>query len=171
VSRDSILHQRGFTIIEILLVIVIMGVFLTLAAPSFVTFTSSQKVKTASFDLYAAMMFARSEAIKRRKCISVMSKTGTDWTKPGWSVREVAAANCTPDITDPALRTQDELSGVVMSGATSVVYRLDGRTTTTSAAGVLIQPQVADSSIKNRCIRVDATGLPKSTSIDTTTCP
>jgi prepilin-type N-terminal cleavage/methylation domain-containing protein len=30
VSRDSILHQRGFTIIEILLVIVIMGVFLTM---------------------------------------------------------------------------------------------------------------------------------------------
>jgi type IV fimbrial biogenesis protein FimT len=153
--------QEGFTIIEILLVIVIIGVLLAIAAPSFVTFTSSQKVKTASFDLYAAMMFARSEAIKRRVNVTIAPVSG-DW-KNGWTVE--AAGVATP------LRAQDSLNGVIFSGATSVVYRLDGRLTGSATLGVLIQPETADSSIKNRCVRVDLTGLPKTTNIDTTTCP
>ena len=170
-SRDM-LHQRGFTIIEILLVVVIMGILGMIAAPSFVSFTSGQKVKTASFDLYAALMFARSEAIKRRKCISVIPTTGSDWTT-GWKVQEVAdAVTCVPvPATDPVVRSQDSLSGVVMAGATQIVYRLDGRLTTSAAQGVLIQPQTADASISNRCIRVDLTGLPKSTTTTATTCP
>ena len=147
--------QEGFTVIEILLVIVIMGVFLTLAAPSFVTFTSSQKVKTASFDLYAAMMFARSEAIKRKVNVTVAPTDAVDW-KNGWTV--AAAGVATP------LRTQDALSGVILSGATSVVYRLDGRLTGATVK-VLIQPEIADNSIDYRCIQVDMTGLPKTTNI------
>ena len=154
--------QRGFTIIEIMVVIAIMGVMLTIAAPSFVTFTSSQKVKTASFDLYAAMMFARSEAIKRKVNVTVAA-AGGDW-KNGWTV--VATGIATP------LRTQDPLSGVTFSNTTtSVVYRIDGRLTSAAALGVLIQPQTADSSIKNRCIRIDLTGLPKSSTISNTVCP
>jgi len=155
--------QRGFTIIEILLVIVIMGVLLTIAAPSFVTFTSSQKVKTASFDVYAAMMFARSEAIKRRANVTI-TPVSSDW-KNGWTVSTTIGG------VDTTLRSQDSLSGVTFTGPTSVVYRLDGRLSVGSAVGVLIQPQIADSSIQNRCVRVDPTGLPKTTNITSTTCP
>ena len=158
--------QHGFTIIEILLVIVIMGVLLTIAAPSFVTFTSSQKVKTASFDLYAALMFARSEAIKRRASVTI-TPVSSDW-KNGWTVTTPDPANPVNTLT---LRNQDALSGVIFTSlATSVVYRLDGRLTT-AAVGVLIQPEIANSSIKNRCIRVDLTGLPKSTTISNSVCP
>ena len=153
--------QRGFTMIEIVVVVAIMGVLLTIAVPSFVTYSSSQKVKTASFDLYASMMFARSEAIKRKVNVTVAA-VGGDW-KNGWTV--AAAGVGAP------LRTQDPLSGVLFSNTTtSVVYRLDGRLTG-AAVGVLIQPEIADASIKNRCIRVDLTGLPKSTTIGNSVCP
>ena len=118
-------------------------------------------MKTASFDLYAAMMFARSEAIKRKVNVTV-APVSSDW-KNGWTIVEAGGGT--------TLRTQDALSGVTFSGAPSVVYRLDGRLTSSSAVGVLIQPEIADSSIKNRCIRVDLTGLPKTTTISTTTCP
>ena len=140
-----------------------MGVLLTIAAPSFVTFTSSQKVKTASFDVYAAMMFARSEAIKRRANVTI-TPVSSDW-KNGWTVSTTIGG------VDTTLRSQDSLSGVTFTGPTSVVYRLDGRLSVGSAIGVLIQPQVADSSIQNRCVRVDPTGLPKTTNITSTTCP
>ena len=117
---------------------------------------------------FRAMMFARSEAIKRRVNVTVAQRdtdppTGTfDW-KNGWTV--VATGVAAP------LRTQDSLSGVTFSGATSVVYRLDGRLTVGTPVAILIQPQIADSSIQNRCLRVDPTGLPKTTNISTTTCP
>lgn len=144
------------------MVIAIMGVLITIAMPSFVTFTASQKVKTASFDLYAAMMFARSEAIKRKVNVTVAA-TGGDW-KNGWTVVATGVPN--------PLRTQDALTGVNFSNTTtSLVYRLDGRLTSAAAQGVLIQPATADASIKNRCIRVDLTGLPKSTTIGNTVCP
>jgi type IV fimbrial biogenesis protein FimT len=164
--------QHGFTIIEILLVIVIMGIMATIAAPSFVTFTSGQKVKTASFDVYAALMFARSEAIKRRQCVTVAPASTTDWNQ-GWTVSlGGTSAGCAAVST--LLRTQDSLSGVLIPippGAAEIVYRLDGRLTSIAATGVLVQPQIADASIANRCIRVDLTGLPKSTNTTATTCP
>ena len=158
--------QQGFTLIEALIVIAMIGVMLALAAPSFVTFTASQRVKTASFDLYATLAFARSEAIKRRQPVTV-APVGGDWTT-GWTVNTVVGG------VDTTLRSQDALLGVLITipgGATSVVYRLDGRLTSASAIGVLIQPQTANASIPNRCIRVDLTGLPKSTNITDTTCP
>lgn len=154
-------RQQGFTLIEVLMVIVIIGVFMALAAPSFRTYTASQRVKTASFDLYASLVFARSEAIKRRQTVTVAANGG-DWAA-GWAVTVAG-------ITDP-LRTQDALTGVTTtSGATSVVYRLDGRLTS-AAVGVLIAPQTADASISNRCVRIDLTGLPKTTTTSGTTCP
>lgn len=154
-------YAQGFTLIEALVVIAMVGVLLTLAAPSFSTFTSSQRVKTASFDLYAALIFARSEAIKRRANVTVTPVSG-DW-KNGWTIT-------TPAVGTP-LRSQDALSGVVTSGAASVVYRLDGRSTATGPVGVLIQPEVTHPTISNRCIRVDLTGLPRTTTISDTTCP
>jgi type IV fimbrial biogenesis protein FimT len=154
--------QRGFTLIEVLIVIALIGILLALAAPSFGTFTASQRVKTASFDLYAALSFARSEAIKRRVTVTVAA-AGGDW-KDGWTV---SAAG----VTDP-LRRQDALPGVAFSNTTtSVAYRLDGRLAGGAVVGVLVQPQTAHESIKNRCIRVDLTGLPKSTTLAGTTCP
>lgn len=154
-------RQQGFTLIEVLMVIVIIGVFMALAAPSFRSYTASQRVKTASFDLYATLVFARSEAIKRRQTVTVAANGG-NWAT-GWTVTVTG-------ITDP-LRTQDTLTGITTSGASSVVYRLDGRLSSGSAAGVLIQPETADASISNRCIRIDLTGLPKTTTTTGTTCP
>ena len=154
-------RQHGFTLIEALVVIAMIGVLLALAAPSFNTFTANQRVKTASFDVYAALVFARSEAIKRRQSVTVAIAQDPATSEWGWTV----STGGTP------LRTQDTLKGVVLSGATSVVYRLDGRLTAASAVGVLIEPQTANASISNRCIRVDLTGLPKSTTISSTTCP
>jgi len=167
-ERRRAIRQLGFTLVEALVVIAMIGVLLGLAAPSFVTYTATQKVKTASFDLYAAMVFARSEAIKRKQLVTV-APNGGDWAA-GWTVKtpDPAVVPIDPAITI-TLRTQDPLSGVVISSvATSVVYRLNGRLNG-GTVGVLIAPQKADASISNRCIRVDLTGLPKTTTSGT--CP
>jgi type IV fimbrial biogenesis protein FimT len=168
--KRHLFAQQGFTLIEAIVVVAMVGVLLALAAPSFVNFTSSQKVKTASFDLYAALLFARSEAIKRRQTVTV-TPMSADW-KNGWVVTtpDPAIVPIDPAITI-TLRNQDALSGVVTSGAASVAYRLDGRLNGGATVGVLIRPQTADASIPNRCIRVDLTGLPKTTQIPDTNCP
>jgi type IV fimbrial biogenesis protein FimT len=156
-------REQGFTLIEALIVVVMIGVLLTIAAPSFVNFTASQRVKTASFEFYAALSFARSEAIKRRQPVTV-APVGATWAS-GWTVSVPVAG------TPTTLRSQDALSGILMTGATSVVYRLDGRLTSGSAIGVLIQPESTNASVSNRCIRIDFSGVPKSKTLSGTTCP
>ena len=161
--RDFILRQRGFTVIEVLLVIVIIGVLAAIAAPSFVTYTSNQRIKSASFDLYAAMVFARSEALKRRVQVTVAANGG-DWAT-GWTVSAAGVA-------DP-LRVQDPLSGVITtttSATVSAVYRQDGRLVA-GPVNVLIQPQTVDASLSNRCIVVASNGMPRTTQTSGTTCP
>lgn len=158
-KRRAASRQQGFTLIEVLIVVAIMGVLLTIAVPSFRSFMANQRVKTASFEFYAALSFARSEAIKRRQSVTVEPVSG-NWAN-GWTVK----------VGTTTLRSQDSLTGVLMSGATSVAYRLDGRLTSASAIGVLVAPETSGSGISNRCIRIDLTGVPKSTTTTGSTCP
>ncbi|HEY3077253.1 MAG TPA: GspH/FimT family pseudopilin [Burkholderiales bacterium] len=155
-------RQAGFTIIEVLIVIMVMGILLSLAVPSFRSFVIGQRVKTASFDFYAALVFARSEAMKRRQSVTVAPVTSGEWTS-GWTVKQGTTT----------LRSQDPVSGVSISSgsATNIVYRADGRITSASNVGVLISPNPADASLSNRCIRVDLAGMPRSIATTTTTCP
>ena len=119
-------------------------------------------MKTTSFDFYAALVFARSEAMKRRQSVTVAPLTGTDWTT-GWTVKQGTTV----------LRTQDPVVGVSISSgaATNIVYRSDGRISSASNLGVLVRPNPADSNLTNRCIRIDLAGMPRSMAITSTTCP
>lgn len=162
-SRPRTAPQGGFTLIELLIVIALMGVLLTLAAPSFRNYAAGQRVKTASFDLYSSLILARSEAIKRRQAVSVSPQTPGDWGS-GWRV--VAGTE--------TLRTQDPPVGVVVTGSASVDYRQDGRLSSAGNVGILVKPDITagnDPLLKNRCIRIDLAGLPKSTEMTGTTCP
>lgn len=56
---------RGFTLIELVVTVAVLGILTTMALPSFRSFLASQRIKTASFDLMSMITIARSEAIKR----------------------------------------------------------------------------------------------------------
>lgn len=161
----SAARQPGFTLIEILVVIVMIGVLLGIAAPSFRTYTANQRVKSVSFDIYSSLAFARSEAIKRRQAVTVAPVSSADWAT-GWRVTTPDPANPSNTLT---LRSQDPPEGVVISGSASVIYRQDGRMASASF-GVLVKPGISDASISNRCIRVDIAGMPKSTTTTESTC-
>lgn len=174
-SRPRTARQVGFTLIELLIVIALMGVLLTLAAPSFRTYSAGQRVKSASFDLYSSFVFARGEAIKRRQTVTVGSLSGTNWGQ-GWYVffGAAPAIPCPQDGSAPppnVLRCQDPPVGVVVTGSASVDYRQDGRLSSAGNVGILVRPDVSDGSLRNRCIRIDLAGLPKSTTTTGTTCP
>jgi type IV fimbrial biogenesis protein FimT len=88
--------QRGFTLVELVVVILMVGVLATIAAPLFRDFIIQQSIRNAAFELMADLTFARSEAVKRNVSVT-MSKSGT-WTA-GWQV----AAGATTLRQHPAL--------------------------------------------------------------------
>ena len=97
--------QRGFTAIELMVVVAIVAILAALAAPSFTPLIERWRVRSATEDLQSSLYFARSEAIKRGgDAISIQAKSGTDWSS-GWQVKSG---------TDVVQNT-DQPTGVVVS--------------------------------------------------------
>ena len=73
----------GFTLIELLVVVAMIAILLSLAAPSFSTLRTNQKLAAASNELYASVLQARNEALGLNRTVTVEPMSGSDWTT-GW---------------------------------------------------------------------------------------
>ncbi len=84
--------QKGFTLIELLIVVVILGILVAIAAPSMYKILEGRKLKGATENLFADLMFAKTEAIKRNNEV-ILSFGGTS---PAWcyGLKEDASCDC-----------------------------------------------------------------------------
>jgi type IV fimbrial biogenesis protein FimT len=142
-------RDNGFTLIELMVVLSILAIFATLAAPSMVSLIATQRVRSAAGDLQLTLMKARSEAIKRNTSVSVV-RTGANWNS-GWTIADPAGSST-------ALYTVNLPSGVSVSDSpanSQVVYGPNGRASVV-ASFVL----AATSATTSRCVAIDLTGRP-----------
>jgi len=84
--------QKGFTLIELLITVVIMGILVSLAAPSMFSILEGRKLKGAAENLQVDLMFIKTEAIKRNSKARIQFKfNSTDWC---YGMKVNAACNC-----------------------------------------------------------------------------
>ena len=83
-QRTRNFAQRGFTLIEAMVVISIMAILAGTSVSSFVWLNQSTQIRGATFDLIADLDFARSEAVKRNADVVVAPRNG-DWVN-GWTI-------------------------------------------------------------------------------------
>lgn len=140
----------GFTLMETMMVVAILAVLATIAAPSMRAFMDSQIVKTPASDLYSSLVLARSEAIKRNAAIEVVP-SATDWAQ-GWRVRVQSGGT--------VLRAQDSYPRITInaSAAGTVTYGSNGRLSTSATAFRVMVP--GNPEARMRCVLVDVTGRP-----------
>jgi type IV fimbrial biogenesis protein FimT len=77
-------RRRGFTLIELMVTITLVGIMLVLAVPGFGRWTSNARVRTVSEELQNALRSAQSEAVTRNRQVAFVRTAG------------VPAANATP---------------------------------------------------------------------------
>lgn len=91
--------EIGFTLVEVMLVIAIIGILAMVAVPSINSFMDSRKVVSAAEDIYGQIGSARAEAIARSQNVSIRI---TDGASGAWTVGISTNGACDPAITDPA---------------------------------------------------------------------
>jgi type IV fimbrial biogenesis protein FimT len=162
-SRSTALHIRpaGFTLVELMTVVSILGVLAMIAGPNFAHLISDQRAKNASSDLYTALATARSEAVKRNIKVTLQQKTG-GWIK-GWEVVD-------PSDTTTKFLEHGELAGAAITTSpttlVSVTFLSSGRIQGASAPAFTVTTSLGSAS-STRSLCLDLTGRPY---VNSTSC-
>ncbi len=152
--------EGGFTLIELMLVVVLAGIMLGIGIPSFRDFIASQRVKTAAGEYASALVEARSEAIKRNANVTVTAVgAGASGWQSGWTVA-VAGTTLSTHAAYPSALTFD-------GPTAAVTYLGSGRLSGTTTPPPMC---VCGQDGSKRCVAIDLSGMPKST-ITSGTCP
>lgn len=168
-------RSRGFTLIELMVVLTILGVIMGLAVPAMEGFLVRQKVKSQANEIMLAVAIARSEAGKRNTGVVVLP-SATGWSD-GWCVVAVAAAmpNCT---SNDRLRSFSAASDVTItsdfgtSNNTRLEFNRYGACLNCDLAGAgnskfftITSPRLNDTNSDARCVQVSRQGRPTIKSI------
>lgn len=191
--------HNGFTLIELMVTLIIVGILLTVGVPSLKTFMQGNQLIATAEELRSAINLARSEAIKLNSRVSICeSSNGTscsatgDWSN-GWIVfvdafgtltntgAACAAANtnCLLRINEGFSDTQFQVQGLDVNSATINSITFTSRGLPKDVAGVA-QPGIfsvcrldgGGNTIESRAVILSLSGRVR-TSLDAgvATCP
>ncbi|MCF7976651.1 MAG: GspH/FimT family pseudopilin [Chromatiaceae bacterium] len=71
---------RGYSLLETIVTIAVLGVLVTLAAPTFTALIAKNRVLAAAETILSDLRWARSEAIKRNVKVRVVFDPGNPWS-------------------------------------------------------------------------------------------
>ena len=142
--QQSPTAARGFTMVELLAVIAVLGIVSVLAAPSFSGSFARNHLRGAAGEAYADMQFARAEAVQSNGAVNVaFSASGYQVTRGAQVVKSVSFGG-----------------GVVVSGGSTMTVSFNPvRATATVANGPLVLSHAASSATLR--LTVNALGRPE----------
>lgn len=142
------LSARGFTLIEMMITVVILVILITVGVPSFRDFILVQRVKNASFEVFAALVLTRSEAVSRNNTVTI-TPTGGNWAN-GWQITTVDPTT----LATVNISNQSAYSNITITGPATIAYAGTGRSAAASISLVATGVSAA------RCITIDLSGRP-----------
>lgn len=164
--------QTGFTIIELMLVVLVGGIIMAIALPNFRGMQRNSCMTTSSNQLVVSFNLARSEAAKLNSEINITAtnstNTSNEWGS-GWTVWNDIDDDNTLDTDETIYRGQIDCTSIVMNDTSNIstyVFTPDGFIDTAAT----VQVCDSDNSIageRGRVISVSVTGRP---SVDSFTC-
>jgi len=105
--------QNGFTLYELMITLLIVGVVLTLGMPNLTAFTQNSRITTTANDLHAAFQVARSEAARAKSNITICASNNS----------MTADADCQGNWEDGFIVFIDSNGDIARAGANETVLR------------------------------------------------
>jgi type IV fimbrial biogenesis protein FimT len=162
-------RNSGFTMIELVMVITIVGILAAIGTPTFKYVTASNRIANEVNGLLGDMQFARSQAVKEGQSVTVCTSTdgtscaGTNTWQGGWIVFLDSNGDQTRQSSEVVLRYQPAFTGsdtfvATTSGFSSATFNRMGYFPTGST---VIRVQLHDSTGNTawtRCLAVNPIG-------------
>jgi len=78
IARMDIQRQNGFTLYELLVTVLVVGVIITIGVPNMAEFTQNSRLTSTSNDLLSSFQMARSEAARSKSNITICASDNSD---------------------------------------------------------------------------------------------
>lgn len=155
--------SRGFTLIELIVVVVIVGIFAAIAIPSFGYMIHKSSVTAAANELYDLLQYSRGEAVTRSTAIIIKASNG--WNA-GITIAKVSAdKDYLRQIGDEGLQN----SVTIESAVSSLTFSSTGNA---SASTCFKAYYSSDKSVASQYITVLSSGrINAPSSVSTEGCP
>ena len=117
-------NQTGFTLYELLITTLVVGVLLSIGVPSFSTFTQNSRMAASANDLLGSFQVARSEAARSKDNVTICASANSTTAAPtcggqyedGWIVFQDTNGNIQLDAGEALLRSHPALpNGVTVT--------------------------------------------------------
>lgn len=129
------LRERGFTLIEMMITLAVVGVVLALGLPGIMEWMQNSQIRTAAESLQGGLQAARTEAVRRNTLVEFsLSNPGTSGGT-GWTIRSVndgAVIQSNPD----GVGSRNVVLTVSPDGTAAVTFNGFGRLPTAPAPTV-----------------------------------
>ncbi|MEH3021124.1 MAG: GspH/FimT family pseudopilin [Pseudomonas oryzihabitans] len=115
----------GFTLIEMLVVVALMGIFLAIAAPSFAGLIRANRVQAAADELVGVLQYARGEAVTRGVTVTLTATDANAWnagftlSAAGQTLRRIDASGLQSGVTVSSGAAQASFGATGTSGAST----------------------------------------------------